>query len=169
MLQGFICIRLIIVELDLPGIARDQPRRQLIVTAREVEMSEFSTVIHPVKIIMFGRPCRKIAVHRSEIWDGKYIPSFFYIYLYVGLITPEIFQIDDHLIEQMGIYQPVMRHLECRDQPMKTDGISRLEGQLPFNDIVLCFLVPRYIDLPHGVRPGGIGNSSRRRKGWLRG
>lgn len=165
MFQGFVRIRLIIIKLELAGIARDQPGSQLIVPAREIEMGEFGAVVHPVEIIMLGRPCRKVAVHGSEIRDGEYIPSFFYVYLYIGLITPEIFQINDHIIEQMGIYQPVVRHLEGGDQPMQADRVPRQEGQLPEDDIVLCFLIPRYIDLTYRVRSRGVGVSRRLSRG----
>ena len=169
MFQGFIRIRLIIVELDLTGIARDQPGSQLVVTAREIEMSEFPTIVHPVEIVMLGRPCGKIAVHRPEIRYGEYIPSFFYVYLYIGLIAAEILQVYDHLIEQMGIYQPIVRHLECDDQPVQADRISCFEGQLPFNDIILCLFIPRYVDLSYHVGLSSIRIDGRRREDRLRG
>lgn len=154
MFQGLIRIRLIIIELELAGITRDQPGRQLVIPAREIEMGEFGAVVHPVEIIMLGRPCGKVAVHRSEIRDGKYIPSFFYVDLNIGRIAAKIFQVNDHLVEQMGIYQPVVRHLECGDQIMQTDRIPWLKGQFPLDDIILCFFIPRYIDLANGVRSG---------------
>ena len=168
MFQGFVRIRLIVIELELAGIARDQPGGQLVIATREIEMGKFCTIIHPVEIIMFGGPCGKVAVHRSEIRDGEYIPPFFYVYLYIGLIAPEIFQVYDDLIEQMSIYQPIVRHLECGDQAMQAHRITRLKRQLPFDDIVLCFFVPRYIDLANGVWSRSISNSSRRHGGRLR-
>jgi len=151
MLKGLIRIGLIVIELDLAGIPSDQPGCELVVPTGEIEMREFCTIIHPVEIIMLIGPCGKVAVYGSEIGKRKNIPSLFYINLDVGLIAAEGFQVYDHIVEQMGIDQPVVRHLESSDQFMQADRISRLEGQFPQDDIVLCLFVPRYIDLSHNI------------------
>src|SRR6266567_574231 len=97
--QRFVGIGLIIIQFKLPGIPGDQPGSQVIITAGEIIMGEFGSIVYPVQFVPFLRPRGYVAVGRLEIRKRKDIPALFYIDLNVGYISSETFQINDNLVE----------------------------------------------------------------------
>jgi hypothetical protein len=116
---------------------------------------ELSTIVNPAETIVFLGPGREVAVNRFEIRNRKDVPAFLHVNLNIDDVPAEIFDIQDHLIEKMGIDKPVMGGPKSGYQLANRDGIPFFEGKLPGDDIVLCFAVALDADLSNDTAGGG--------------
>src|SRR6202035_4795300 len=111
-------------------------------------MGIFESIIDAAQVVIFFCPRGKVPVNRSQVGNRKDIPSFFYVYLYIGNKSPEFLQRNDYLIEQMGIDNlftgPLKRFYKIR----KKDRIPSFKRKLPFYDIRLGLAVSTYKNLP---------------------